>query len=160
MIQIKRVLEEQNPEILTFLAEENRKLFLTLHPEYNALQQKENYPLIDQRFLKYFQEEWEKKPTIYAAYCNDSVIGCGFIDRNGYLNSLFVKEEYQGQKIGSHLLQKLLESCYHFQIIFLDTMEELIPFYENFSFSQTDTTTNRFNIIRMKLERNNGYYDK
>lgn len=56
------------------------------------------------------KEGWQKK--LENNYClvaieDDKIIGFGDIDKNGYLDHLFVHHEYQRQKIASKLCQAL-----------------------------------------------------
>lgn len=156
-IKIEKVKDLNNEEILEFLVQENVKLFLTLHPEYQELYQEKYQKQIDDKFRKYFQEDFKKNPIVYAAYLEDEIVGCGFIENNGYFNSLFVREEYQNQGIGTQIFKKIMESCHDLDVITFHTRKELIPYFEKFSFHPVEYLSDR-NSVKMELER--GSYGK
>lgn len=149
-IEIKKVSKD-NKEVIDFLIEENLKIYYELHPENLKMWNESYHDYLLKRSRKNFVDIMSENPTIYAAYIQDSVIGCGFIDDTGYLNSLFVKEEYRNQLIGSNILEKLIEDCSNFDIIRVDARIDAISFYKKFFF--TETGLKNRNSVAMQLER-------
>jgi ribosomal protein S18 acetylase RimI-like enzyme len=77
---------------------------------------------------------------VLSAYDNDELIGFGRVVSDGMLYALIcdliVKPSYQGQGIGSHLLEKLIEKCYQekIRVIWLFSARSKSSFYQKFGF--------------------------
>ena len=144
--------DKDQEKVLDFLVNENIQLFLTLYPEYQKLYMEKHHQKTRDMFFQYFREDLQKKPIIYVAFCDEKMVGCGFVEQNGYLNSLFIQEKYQKQGIGTKLLKKLIESCSECKVLTLTTRRELISFYEKFSFTLVGKSDYQ-DLVKMKLER-------
>lgn len=151
-IRIEKMKDIDQGKVLDFLVGEGILLFLNLHPEYQELYIKKYHQKTRDMFFQYFKENLQKKPIVYVAFCDEKIIGCGFVDKNGYLNSLFVQETYQKQGIGTRLVKKLIESCSQYKVLTLTTRKECIPFYEKFSFTLVEKSGYQ-DFVKMKLER-------
>lgn len=149
-MEIRRVNKEDNNAI-DFLIEESLKLYLQLYPESLPLWSGPDQDILLQNSRKEYVDKMTENPIIYAAYNENVIVGCGFIDDTGYLNSLFVKEEYQNQQIGTKVLEKLIQASSNFDIIRVDAKIEAVSLYEKFSFQKTGLP-NQYSIP-MQLER-------
>lgn len=152
------VTDINNNEAIMFLIDESFKLFLEIYPEHLSLYLHDEKVRNDMehRYKKTFIENLDKNDIIYTAHLDDEIIGCGLIRDNGYLDSLFVKEEYRNQKIGSKLLEKIINECIDFDIITVDARIEAISLYEKFSFQKTGVS----NGIRVPMKLERSYYGK
>lgn len=149
-MEIRRVNKEDN-EVIDFLIKECLKLYLQLYPESLSLWNGPYYDRLLQNSRKEFITAMTENPIIYAAYDEDIIIGCGFIDDTGYLHSLFVKEEYRNRQIGTKVLERLIEDCSDFDIIRVDARVDAVSLYEKFSFQKTGFQNQH--SIPMQLER-------
>lgn len=77
-------------------------------------------------------------PTLLTAWDDGKLIGlAASMDdgvMNAYLHYLLVNPQYQGQGIGSKLMQMLKEKYANFLRILLVAYPEGVPFYEKFGF--------------------------
>jgi len=144
--------------VINFLLEESFDLYLEICPEQIPIFvcDKKFRESIESRWKKVFMGGLNETDTIYAAYLNDEIIGCILIKENGYLDSLFVKEEYRNMKIGTTLLSKVINECIDLNIIKVDARLEAISLYQRFSFKEIGTSNGR--SIPMQFERS--YYGK
>lgn len=128
MIGIKKV-NTLDKESTQFLVTESFKLFCKSRG-YNNLSEKKSKKLKTQLTKLYIKENL---PTdnIYIAYQDDLIVGCAYITNTGYLREIFVKEEYQGQKIGSLLLEKIISDYIH---ITLNAYPNAVKFYRKHNF--------------------------
>lgn len=149
-MKIKRVNKEDS-KVIDFLIEESLGLYLQLYPESLSLWNGPYHDELMQDSRKEFIETISKDAIIYASYDKNIIIGCGFIDETGYLNSLFVKEEYRNQKIGTKILERLIQASRDFDIIRVDARLEAVSLYERFSFQKTGSK-NKYSVP-MQLER-------
>lgn len=154
-ILIKKV-NHNDLEMIDFLTEENFKLFIETKGKagsyyYETL--KDYYKdLSNELIVKSLNDNC----IVYGAYIEDKLIGCGFVEDDGYLNSLFVSNEYRNNGIGSQLLEKLIQNCSEFDIIKVNASLKAISLYKRFSFHETGVSNGR--NIPMELER--GHYGK
>lgn len=153
-IKIKRVCEDEKWEVTSFLIDEQYDLLLELNPS-NRLLKSEYYKNINLEVdKKILIKKINSDSVVYAAYEDEDIIGAGFIDETGYLDSLYVKEEYRNKTIGSQLLSHLIEDCDRLKIIKVDARLAAINLYRNFSFHEVDGDKNEA-FISMELERSN-----
>ena len=79
---------------------------------------------------------------VLSAYDNDDLVGFGRVVSDGVLYALIcdliVKPSHQGQGIGSHLLDKLVEKCHleKIRVIWLFSAKGKSSFYEKFGFRE------------------------
>ena len=79
---------------------------------------------------------------VLSAYDNDDLVGFGRVISDGVLYALIcdliVKPAYQGQGIGSTLLNKLIVRCrmQQIRVIWLFSAKGKSSFYKNFGFSE------------------------
>lgn len=128
MIQIK-VINTLDTETTQFLVAESYKLFCKLKG-YNHLSEIDSKKLKNQLTKIYIRESLPND-SIYIAYKKDLIIGCAYIMHTGYLRDIFVKEEYQRQKIGSLLLEKVISD---YTNITLNTYPDVLDFYKKHNF--------------------------
>lgn len=146
-------VDVHDTETLNFLIEENEKMLFELNSRYLLTCGKEYQSYFKRLLRESFLKEIDERSIIYSAYLNDEIVGSVFLEENGYLNSLFVKESNRNQLIGSKLLEKLITDCNHFQIIRVDARITAISLYERFSFHRIEGKSNEA-FIPMALERN------
>lgn len=150
-LRIEKV-DVHDTETLSFLVEENEKMIFELNSKYLLTYGTEYQSYFKRQLRESFLKEINEGSIIYSAYLNDEIVGCIFLEENGYLNSLFVRESYRNQLIGSKLLEKLIADCNNFQIIRVDARITAISLYERFSFHRIDGKSNEA-FIPMALER-------
>ena len=79
---------------------------------------------------------------VVSAYNNDDLVGFGRVISDGVLYALIcdliVKPPYQGQGIGSQILEKLIEKCHRekIRVIWLFSARGKSSFYETFGFRE------------------------
>ena len=82
---------------------------------------------------------------VLSAYDNDDLVGFGRIISDGVLYALIcdmiVIPSYQGQGIGSQILEKLIEKCHRekIRVIWLFSARGKSSFYEKFGFRERPT---------------------
>lgn len=142
-----------NDEVVKFLLKESLSLYLEINPEQIPIYlcDQEIRKNIDSRWQKVFMGGLEKTDIIYTASLDDEIIGCILIKENGYLDSLFVKEEYRNMKIGTTLLTKVIDECLNLNVIRVDARLEAISLYQKFSFKEVGSSNGR--SIPMQFER-------
>ena len=92
-----------------------------------------------------------KNSAIYTAKVEGVLVGAA-LRCNSYLDSLFVKKEYRNQKIGSTLLEKVLNDCKEYQVIRLNANIKAISLYQRYGFCQNGQIEKNL-IVPMVLER-------
>lgn len=156
-IIIKKISEDEKLEVVPFLVDEYESLILELNPNIKHFYSGSYGDCTREMDKRYFVEQMRIKPIIYAAYDEDKIVGAGFINSTGYLDSLFVKEDYRNQTIGSKLLKHLIDECSHLQVIRVEARIDAISLYERFSFHKVDGKRNSA-FVPMELER--GHHGK
>lgn len=146
-----RKVNPKDEEMVEFLTEENFNLFVELKAKTGLMYNQETMDYMKDYTNEIIIKAIDKDALIYAAYLENKIIGCGFINGKGYLYSLFVKEEYRNRGIGSKLLGKLIEKCNHFDIIKVDARIDAVSLYERFSFQKKGVANGR--SVPMELER-------
>ena len=91
---------------------------------------------------------------LMALYENEIVAGCFACNHAPilYISSLFVKKEYRNQKVGSTLLEKVLNDCKEYQVIRLNANIKAISLYQRYGFCQNGQIEKNL-IVPMVLER-------
>lgn len=147
-----------NSDAVKFLLKESFDLYFEIFSEQTSiyLYNENMRESINSRWEKVFMDGLDETDILYTAYYNDEIIGCVLIKENGYLDSLFVKEEYRNMKIGTTLLNKVITECINLNIIKVDARLESISLYEKFSFKKVGTSNGR--TIPMEFERS--YYER
>lgn len=154
-IVIKKV-ENDNDEVLTFLACEYTKMFLKISPNISE-QYQDNRIIFDFFSNEFKRAQKSKQATIYAVYYNDEIIGAGQLDHDNYLSNLFVKAEYRNKKVGTRLLEQLINSCVNLDVISVDVKLEAVSLFRKFSFKKVSSIS-KDGFVSMELER--GHYGK
>ena len=91
---------------------------------------------------------------VLSACDNDDLIGFGRVVSDGVLYALIcdliVKPSYQGQGIGSRLLEKLIEKCHleKIRVIWLFSAKGTSSFYKNFGFLERPVDAPGMQILR------------
>lgn len=128
MIEVAKV-NTLDDKSVQFLVTESYKLFCKLKG-YNNLSEKDSEKL-KKLLTKLYIKENLPTDNIYIAYKKDLIVGCAYVTNTGYLRSLFVKEEYHNQKIGSSLLKIIISDYTH---ITLNTYPDAVEFYKKHNF--------------------------
>lgn len=151
-ILIKKV-NPNDEEMIEFLTEENFNLFIETKGKFGSMYYetlKDYYKDLSNELIVKFLNN---SSIVYGAYIEDKLIGCGFIEDNGYLNSLFVDSKYRNMGIGTKLLEKLIQECSDFSIIKVNASIKAISLYKRFSFQEVGVSNGR--NVPMELERGN-----
>ena len=86
--------------------------------------------------------------TVFSAWDGDKLIGmiCALDDgvMNAYVHYLLVDPEYQGQSIGTRLIEMLKEKYKDYLRIVLIAYKTALPFYEKFGFKAEDKSVPTF----------------
>jgi len=91
---------------------------------------------------------------VLSAYDKDDLVGFGRIVSDGVLYALIcdliVKPSYQGQGIGSRLLEKLIEKCHleTIRVIWLFSAKGTSSFYKKFGFRERPVDAPGMQILR------------
>lgn len=135
--KIKKI-DNNNEEVIEFLNSENFKMFTELNQSYLS---KHPNSIEDEKYRGYelLINSIKDAKVIYAAYLDNRIIGAGFINNDGYLDSLFVEEKYRNQGIGTNLLKKMIVAFGIFKLIKVDARIDAISLYEKFSFKIAGT---------------------
>lgn len=125
-------VEESNDEVIKFLVYESFMLFVRLYKidKDNCL----SLRIVKNDLLRSYEEDMVNF-KIYTARENGHLVGVATINKQNYLQDLFVKEEYQGKGIGSSLLKKIIEDNKEYGDIICDANPEYLDFYKKHSFS-------------------------
>ena len=154
-LEIKRISIMNNQELteaFAFIVDERLDYYLKTYTDTSPiLAEKEDY--IKKELSLEIRRDYflHKNSAIYTAKVEDVLVGAA-LRCNSYLESLFVKKEYRNQKIGSMLLERLLEECSDYKIIYLNTNMEAVSLYERYGFQKQTYHKNK-NEISMVLER-------
>lgn len=144
--------DERILTVINFLSEENFDLFIQTNlKEFDNLEQEKKDKFkgltLRQAIGYYLSCDGE----IYVAYLNDEIIGAALRNED-YLDSLFVKKEYRNQKVGSTLLEKVLNDCKEYQVIRLNANIKAVSLYQRYGFCQNGQIEKNL-IVPMVLER-------
>jgi len=91
---------------------------------------------------------------VLSAYDNDDPVGFGRVVSDGVLYALIcdliIKPSYQGQGIGSHVLEKLIEKCHleKIRVIWLFSAKGTSSFYKKFGFLERSVDAPGMQILR------------
>lgn len=129
---IKQFNELKNE--IKFLVNENFKMFLKTRNITNLQNYEKYYSIFSDNYKEYIIKNGG---YIYSTYQDDEIIGILYINKYNYIDSLFIKEEYQNKKVGSNLLRIVLEE-YNNKDITLTCNNNTLNFYKRLGFIEND----------------------
>ena len=145
-------VDERILTVINFLSEENFGLFIQTNlTEFDNLEQEKKDKFKELALRQAIGYYLSCNGEIYVAYLNDEIIGAALRNED-YLDSLFVKKEYRNQKVGSTLLEKVLNDCKEYQVIRLNANIKAISLYQRYGFCQNGQIEKNL-IVPMVLER-------
>ena len=145
-------VDERILTVINFLSEENFGLFIQTNlKEFDNLEQEKKDKFKELALRQAIGYYLSCNGEIYVAYLNDEIIGAALRNED-YLDSLFVKKEYRNQKVGSTLLEKILNDCKEYQVIRLNANIKAISLYQRYGFCQNGQIEKNL-IVPMVLER-------
>ena len=145
-------VDERILTVINFLSEENFDLFIQTNlKEFDNLEQEKKDKFKELTLRQAIGYYLSCNGEIYVAYLNDEIIGAALRNED-YLDSLFVKKEYRNQKVGSTLLEKVLNDCKEYQVIRLNANIKAISLYQRYGFCQNGQIEKNL-IVPMVLER-------
>lgn len=152
-LEIKRISIINNQELteaFTFIADESLDCYLKTYMDTTTILA-DDY-IKKELFLEIRRDYFlHKNSAIYTAKVEGVLVGAA-LRCNSYLDSLFVKKEYRNQKIGSTLLEKVLNDCKEYQVIRLNANIKAISLYQRYGFCQNGQIGKNL-IVPMVLER-------
>ena len=152
VIEKLATVDEKILTVINFLSEENFDLFIQTNlKEFDNLEQEKKDKFKELALRQAIDYYLSCDGEIYVAYLNDEIIGAA-LKNEEYLDSLFVKKEYRNQKVGSTLLEKVLNDCKEYQVIRLNANTKAISLYQRYGFCQNDQIEKNL-IVPMVLER-------
>lgn len=144
--------DERILTVINFLSEENLDLFIQTNlKEFDNLEQEKKDKFKELALRQAIGYYLSCDGEIYVAYLNDEIIGAA-LRNDDYLDSLFVKKEYRNQKVGSTLLEKVLNDCEEYQVIRLNANIKAVSLYQRYGFCQNGQIEKNL-IVPMVLER-------
>ena len=152
VIEKLATVDEKILTVINFLSEENFGLFIQTNlKEFDNLEQEKKDKFKELALRQAIGYYLSCNGEIYVAYLNDEIIGAALRNED-YLDSLFVKKEYRNQKVGSTLLEKVLNDCKEYQVIRLNANIKAISLYQRYGFCQNGQIEKNL-IVPMVLER-------
>ena len=152
VIEKLATVDEKILTVINFLSEENFDLFIQTNlKEFDNLEQEKKDKFKELALRQAIGYYLSCDGEIYVAYLNDEIIGAALRNED-YLDSLFVKKEYRNQKVGSTLLEKVLNDCKEYQVIRLNANIKAISLYQRYGFCQNGQIEKNL-IVPMVLER-------
>lgn len=152
VIEKLATVDEKILTVIYFLSEENFDLFIQTNlKEFDNLEQEKKDKFKELALRQAIGYYLSCDGEIYVAYLNDEIIGAALRNED-YLDSLFVKKEYRNQKVGSTLLEKVLNDCKEYQVIRLNANIKAISLYQRYGFCQNGQIEKNL-IVPMVLER-------
>lgn len=152
VIEKLATVDEKILTVINFLSEENFDLFIQTNlKEFDNLEQEKKDKFKELALRQAIGYYSSCDGEIYVAYLNDEIIGAALRNKD-YLDSLFVKKEYRNQKVGSTLLEKVLNDCKEYQVIRLNANIKAISLYQRYGFCQNGQIEKNL-IVPMVLER-------
>ena len=152
VIEKLATVDEKILTVINFLSEENFDLFIQTNlKEFDNLEQEKKDKFKELALRQAIGYYLSCDGEIYVAYLNDEIIGAALRNED-YLDSLFVKKEYRNQKVGSTLLEKVLNDCKEYQVIRLNANIKAILLYQRYGFCQNGQIEKNL-IVPMVLER-------
>lgn len=152
-LEIKRISIINNQELteaFTFIADESLDCYLKTYMDTTTILA-DDY-IKKELFLEIRRDYFlHKNSAIYTAKVEGVLVGAA-LRCNSYLDSLFVKKEYRNQKIGSTLLEKVLNDCKEYQVIRSNANIKAISLYQRYGFCQNGQIEKNL-IVPMVLER-------
>ena len=136
VIEKLATVDERILTVINFLSEENFDLFIQTNlKEFDNLEQEKKDKIKELALRQAIGYYLSCDGEIYVAYLNDEIIGAALRNED-YVDSLFVKKEYRNQKVGSTLLEKVLNDCKEYQVIRLNANIKAISLYQRYGFCQ------------------------
>ena len=132
-------------DIIYFLGHE---IYITMEKDLGY----EHSTVIEEKFISLFKLTLQKeKGTFYVAKMGKEVVGVGYRQGN-YLDSLFVKEKFQNQGIGTQIFREMLEDCKQYDKVSLNARMDAISLYQKFHFEMKEENENGY-TYKMELDR-------
>ena len=88
----------------------------------------------------------ENNTDYYGYYIDDELVGVIELNKN-YINQLVVKKDYQGNKIGTLLINFILEQL---DTVEIDAAKTCVSFYNKFGFEYVGDIKNKNSIKMLK----------
>lgn len=152
VIEKLATVDEKILTVINFLSEENFDLFIQTNlKEFDNLEQEKKDKFKELALRQAIDYYLSCDGEIYVAYLNDEIIGAALRNED-CLDSLFVKKRYRNQKVGSTLLEKVLNDCKEYQVIRLNANIKAISLYQRYGFCQNGQIEKNL-IVPMVLER-------
>lgn len=152
VIEKLATVDEKILTVINFLSEENFDFFIQTNlKEFDNLEQEKKDKFKELALRQAIGYYLSCDGEIYVAYLNNEIIGAALRNED-YLDSLFVKKEYRNQKVGSTLLEKVLNDCKEYQVIRLNANIKTISLYQRYGFCQNGQIEKNL-IVPMVLER-------
>ena len=152
-LEIKRISIINNQELteaFTFIADESLDCYLKTYMDTTTILA-DDY-IKKELFLEIRRDYFlHKNSAIYTAKVEGVLVGAA-LRCNSYLDSLFVKKEYRNQKIGSTLLEKVLNDCKEYLVISLNANIKGFSLFQRYGFCQNGQIEKNL-IVPMVLER-------
>ena len=152
VIEKLATVDEKILTVINFLSEENFDFFIQTNlKEFDNLEQEKKDKFKELALRQAIGYYLSCDGEIYVAYLNNEIIGAALRNED-YLDSLFIKKEYRNQKVGSTLLEKVLNDCKEYQVIRLNANIKTISLYQRYGFCQNGQIEKNL-IVPMVLER-------
>lgn len=106
--------------------------------------------------------KWEKRLEdnfCLVAVCNEQIVGFGELSAEGGIDTMFVHEDFQGQKIASRILAELMNYALeqHFNVLTTDASITAKPFFESHGFKVVKKQKNSYNnlvFVNYNMQKN------
>ena len=91
---------------------------------------------------------------VLALNATGDAIGCGRISPEGYIGRIAVLSEWRGKRVGSSLLELLLDYArgQHYAQVTLGAQIQAVPFYLRFNFAEVGEVFMDANIQHIKMQ--------
>ncbi|CAH1905857.1 GNAT family N-acetyltransferase [Candidatus Nitrotoga sp. HW29] len=105
-----------------------------------------------------FEMEWDGLDEVchhvLALSATGVAIGCGRISPEGYIGRIAVLSEWRGKRVGSALLELLLDYArsQHYAQVTLGAQIQAVPFYLRFNFVEVGEVFMDANIPHIKMQ--------
>lgn len=104
----------------------------------------QNSKLVLECFKKFIMKEMSSGLKFHGFYVDDLLAGIIGI-KNDYIMFLYVLEKYQKQKIGTKLLDYIIQNL-QYNTIYLDSKEASLGFYQAYGFTIDESKRKKYSI--------------